>query len=415
MPLDKQTGDEIDPENTEPSFYEQLESEFGSELGSAYQTAKRFLANSFAKSGRFDTLFGKPLYYPTDLASNDKSRSEVTNWLEFRVFTVKNGNLDTIVDKVKNAFNDAVEPVWDESTAQDDEIENLQTFISETQRQFLGNDTALDQEGKARIQVVVNEKKKELSRLQQEKAKFEAANTPSSSFLASEVAKGDTLLNDSIEQVGDSVYLYLPGGLDFNDSLKYEEKDFGAIKALTTDLSAAGGLFSLTAIAKIAGGVDKAAALVGQQSLNTGNFIEKQLGVIINPRKEQMFQGVDFRKWDFKFDFAPRSKSEAQMVADIIKVFRFHAYPEISRSKAFFNFPSEFEITAKTYNPRTQTSSRNPALPKMNRCVLTDIKTNYTPEEVYHAFVDGFPPRIEMTLSFVEADYLTRQHIYEGY
>lgn len=402
MPIEDQTGDEINPEDSR-GFWESV--------NDGVETASRFLSIS-KRSGKFDSLFGKPLYYPIDLASNDKSKSEVTNWLEFRVFNIKNGNLSSVVDKVKNAYNTAVENVWDETTLENETIPNLESWIRETQTEFLGKDSTLDDEAKARVQQTVNEKQRELSRLVQEKAKFDKQGAK---FLASEVAKGDTILNDSIEQSGDSVFLYLPGGLDYNDSLKYEEKDFGALKALTSDLSAAGGLFSISALAKIGGFVDKAAALVGQESLNTGNFIEKQLGVIVNPRKEQMFQGVEFRKWDFKFDFAPRSKAEAQMVADIIKVFRFHAYPEVSRNKAFFNFPSEFEITAKTYNPRTQVSSRNPALPKMNRCVLTDIKTNYTPEEVYHSFADGFPPRIEMTLSFVEADYITRQHIFEGY
>jgi len=403
MPLDNQTGDETYPDNNEGGFFESLDK--------GVETAKRFLSIS-KKSGKFDTLFGKPLYYPIDLASNDRSKTEITNWLQFRVFTVKNGNLSSIVDKVKNAYNTAAENVWDENATQEEEIKNLEEWIRTAQTELLGKDSTLNQEAREGVQEVVNERKRELSRLIQEKAKYDSKDRK---FLASEVAKGDTILNDSIEQSGDSVFLYLPGGLDFNDSLKYEEKDFGALKALTTDLSAAGGLFSLSALAKIGGFVDKAAAIVGQETLNTGNFIEKQLGVIVNPRKEQMFQGVEFRKWDFKFDFAPRSKSEAQMVADIIKVFRFHAYPEVSRNKAFFNFPSEFEISAKTYNPQTQTTSPNPALPKMNRCVLTDIKTNYTPEEVYHSFVDGFPPRIEMTLSFVEADYLTRQHIFEGY
>ena len=112
-----------------------------------------------------------------------------------------------------------------------------------------------------------------------------------------------------------------------------------------------------------------------------------------------MFQGIDRRTFAFNFVFIPRNEEEAETVAKIIKVFRFHAYPELSANSAFFNFPSEFEIKYRTFDRDSNSAQDNPILPKMNRCFLDNITTNYTPDDVYYAFRNGMPPKITLSLS----------------
>ena len=114
-------------------------------------------------------------------------------------------------------------------------------------------------------------------------------------------------------------------------------------------------------------------------------------------------------------DVKARNEEEAETVAKIIKVFRFHAYPELSANSAFFNFPSEFEIKYRTFDKNTNSVQDNPVVPKLNRCFLDNISTNYTPDDVYYAFKNGMPPKITMSLSFKEAEYITRQHVNEGF
>ena len=160
---------------------------------------------------------------------------------------------------------------------------------------------------------------------------------------------------------------------------------------------------------------DKVGGALGQESLNAGAAISAELGVVVNPRKEQMFQGIDMRTFAFNFVFIPRNEEEAETVAKIIKVFRFHAYPELSANSAFFNFPSEFEIKYRTFDRDSNSAQDNPILPKMNRCFLDNITTNYTPDDVYYAFRNGMPPKITLSLSFKEAEYITRQHVNEGF
>ena len=116
---------------------------------------------------------------------------------------------------------------------------------------------------------------------------------------------------------------------------------------------------ALGALKKLAGVADKAAGALGQESINSEAAISAELGVVMNPRKEQMFQGIDMRTFAFNFVFIPRNEEEAETVAKIIKVFRFHAYPELSANSAFFNFPSEFEIKYRTFDKNTNSNDSN--------------------------------------------------------
>ena len=166
---------------------------------------------------------------------------------------------------------------------------------------------------------------------------------------------------------------------------------------------------------KLGGAVDKGAGAIGLENLSTGAAIQAEMGIVANPRKEQMFQGVDMRTFAFNFVFIPRNRSEAETVANIIKTFRSHAHPALSANSAFFNFPSEFEIKYRVFDKEAGAVKDNPVVPRINRCFLESISTNYTPDDVYYAFDNGMPPKITLSLSFKEAEYITRQHVNEGF
>ena len=225
-------------------------------------------------------------------------------------------------------------------------------------------------------------------------------------------------LAEATSQPMDVGRIYLPGGIQFTDQINYSDVGFAGIKNLS-DASAFTSVSRINFLRKLGGVADKAASFVGQESLNTGPGISARLGVVVNPRKEQMFQGVSFRSFDFKFNLFPRTKKEAETAANLIKMFRFHAYPELSANGAFLNFPSEFGI--KFYSSNL-TDAENPPLPyenknlpKLHRCFLEKIDTNYTPDEIYRSFADGSPIRVEISLSFKESQYVTRNDVKGGY
>lgn len=239
-------------------------------------------------------------------------------------------------------------------------------------------------------------------------------NVNSLEEIGKNITTSDTRLAGSNRQSGESVSIYLPGGIEYTDAFSYEEVGFAGVKNLTS-AGAFKGAFGLNVLRQLAGAVDTVGAIIGQDSIGLGDALSAQLGVVVNPRKEQMFRGVAFRSFDFKFNLIPRSKKEAETVANIIKLFRFHAYPELSGNKAFFNFPSEFEIKFKSYDAELNETKENTSLPKLKKCVLEKITTNYTPDDVYHSFRDGSPIRVELSLSFKETQYIHRELVKDGF
>lgn len=333
------------------------------------------LKDSIFKSGAFNSLTrGQLLMYPDNIlsADTDTNEKEIVNWLEFRIFTKKSAGLEGIYQKIKQV-------------TRIDETEDTSTALKE-----LKGDT--------------KQRSSEDGKYSEEyRKKF-----------AEELVLKDTRLGRATERSRDSIFLYVPGEIVYNDGFEYEETSFSAIKNIGT-ASATKGVVAIGGLRKLAGFADKASGVLGESELNAGGAIAQSLGVVINPRKEQTFKGVSNRSFSFKFSFAPKSEREAEMAAQIIKVFRFHAYPELSSNSAFLHLPSEFQIEYKTYNSEEDSIMENPILPKIGRCYCSKVSTDYTPEDVLYSFKNGIPPKFNLELEFVEAEIITRQHVYLGY
>jgi hypothetical protein len=128
-----------------------------------------------------------------------------------------------------------------------------------------------------------------------------------------------------------------------------------------------------------------------------------------NPRKEQIFKGVDYRRFTFDYQFAPRDAAEAQAALNIIWLFKYHMHPEFKDANNFvYVYPSEFDI--EYYIGERQNTSLN----KISSCVLTEMNVNYSPNGVFTTFPDGTPTQINVTLNFVELETLTKERIEAG-
>ena len=141
-------------------------------------------------------------------------------------------------------------------------------------------------------------------------------------------------------------------------------------------------------------------------------FFTKQTGRAINPRMELAFQSVPFRSFAFDFDFAPKNLKEVQMVNKMMQLFKFHMLPDVSDEKYLIT-PSEFQISYY-YRDRA-----NMYIPKISRCVLTDMSIDYSPEGVFHTFKaddkGAMPVISNMKLTFSETEIMTKQTTAEGY
>jgi hypothetical protein len=103
---------------------------------------------------------------------------------------------------------------------------------------------------------------------------------------------------------------------------------------------------------------------------------------------------------------APSSQKESESMDRIIWNLRRFAAPDLNqKTSLLFDTPAEFEI--KFYNK----GQENLAIPKIRRCVLTDININYTPQGEWSTFRNGYPVSCLLSVAFQEMEIITRDKI----
>ena len=251
-----------------------------------------------------------------------------------------------------------------------------------------------------------------------------------------------------LSETGESIRMYLPGGINFTDSVNYKGVNFGLMKGI---LEANPGIILPKALGAAASFFDKAGELMGAE-MNTAEAIEALSGAVSNNRTEQLFEGQEIRTFTFQFTFRPRNADEATEMKDIIKMFRFHMRPELGPASAYYLTPSEFKIKFYTISKgssgigssdefiskkgrRTKrkvvaTGIRNPDgsqitlqendfLPKIKNCALTSLSMNPMPDDIMETFSDpnhaGTPISVTVDLTFSEKEEISRQDISLGY
>ena len=139
-----------------------------------------------------------------------------------------------------------------------------------------------------------------------------------------------------------------------------------------------------------------------------GKGIQKMSGTALNPFKTALFKEVKLRTFEFNYKFMPKSKKEAETVREILMALKFHMHPEFDTNKIFLIHPSEFNIVY--YYAGKENNSWN----KIGTCVLTDMYVDQGAEQLT-TFIDGSSVEINMKLTFMETEMITREKIAEGY
>ena len=225
-----------------------------------------------------------------------------------------------------------------------------------------------------------------------------------------------------LKRMKHAIALHMPNNFAIRSGAQYEEADtFMAQTFMTgadtimegaTDLVkgiAEGGTAkdSITNLVKTLGegsaGVVQSAAL---QNLPGTEAVQAMAGVAPNPKKEQIFKNMDFRTFQYDYQFFPRSATESENIRNIINTFRYHMHPEFKDDDGFlYIYPGEFEIYY--YMGGTE----NPFVHKHTSAVLKEVNVNYTPQGQFTSFDNGAPTQINMTLSFQELSILTKGHL----
>ena len=222
------------------------------------------------------------------------------------------------------------------------------------------------------------------------------------------------------QKVTSAVALYMPAGINVQYKNGYEVE----AAELSGDIFRTGGNMKdaetrtkafdafLKGFVGASGVYFKQIASGGLDMLGGGDLFRlstKDIGLAVNPRNEQYYNGPGFRSFSYTFDFYPKNASEAHDVQKIVKLFKYHSSPAMEEAKTagrFFIAPSEFEIHYM-FKDRP-----NPNLHKISRCVCTDVDVRYGPEAQFSTFDDGQPTTTQLTLNFTELEFITKEKIF---
>lgn len=212
------------------------------------------------------------------------------------------------------------------------------------------------------------------------------------------------------EEFSYNIYLPGPTGLTVNDQANYNTSDFG-ITGAENKFSESGIKQALRAAglkgAKLAGGLLTAGNLSGEQ-------VEKGAGIIANPNTNTTFSGSGVRSFSFNYKFIPESEAESATVKKIIRRFKGLSYAALSSddkenpASLLLTYPPIWEIKFLTLEGGRYVE--NSFMPKLFKCYLTAVETNYNPSTNVF-FRDGAPNEIELTVTYQETRALSRNDI----
>jgi hypothetical protein len=151
------------------------------------------------------------------------------------------------------------------------------------------------------------------------------------------------------------------------------------------------------------------ANLLGANTTASG-LLSRAEGVILNPNKELLFNGVSLRDFSFAFDLAPRDSDDAEQIKQIIRVLKINMSPvtgdvrdssgNITGKGLFLRSPNVFQLRYMTG------LNEHGFLNKFKLMALTNISVNYTGSGTYMTYndADKTPVHMQMMLNFKELD-----------
>ena len=228
------------------------------------------------------------------------------------------------------------------------------------------------------------------------------------------------------KRTNDAITLYMP-----NTGITSQHTPQWAASELGGDIGEAGGKVaagqqtgmwaqSQGFMAQLAGkmkdmGTDLIGQAAGTSELKAAR--DKLSNQAENPFLETFFKGIDMRKFQFTWQFRPKSPDEVFEVQKIIKTFKFHSLPELpggQRHGRYFTVPATWDIF---YMYR---GDENQWINKIATCVCGSVAVNYSPTQ-WQTFrpvegEQGAPPtEIDMALDFMETRIITKQDILDGF
>lgn len=132
-------------------------------------------------------------------------------------------------------------------------------------------------------------------------------------------------------------------------------------------------------------------------------------GKSINPFREMLFDGIDFRSFRLDFEIVPKSKKESDLLVEAVKAIQMGAAPGIMDGPAgvFMDYPSRWVVFFRPTEVY---------LPSFMPSVITNVAVDYSGVAGSVVFTDiDAPLAVNLSISFSEVELLSRQKIESGF
>ena len=243
--------------------------------------------------------------------------------------------------------------------------------------------------------------------------------------LAEGIAFAEDNFYRTTKRTSTAIALYMPDNLNFNYQHSFNQVSpssaFGAVPtAVMQAFNSAVDKKEADSTVKTLSPFIAEAITTGLSKVTGGNadqMFSAFTGLVNNPQMELLFQSTERRSFNFDFSLTPRSQQEAKDIMEIVRLFKFHAAPEILKgvSGRYLIPPSEFDISF-FYN-----GTVNPNIPQISTCVLNSVSVNYAPDG-WAAFEvsnnsnpsiggTGMPVSIRLSLNFTETQIITKEYL----
>ena len=213
------------------------------------------------------------------------------------------------------------------------------------------------------------------------------------------------------------VNLHMPSDLTDSVSAKWDTgedivakaSEIGVDKALSGIASEATKNISTKVVGEVAELLTK--GLITPENLRKS--WDRQHGHALRPFESQFFQGVEYRTFSFKNKLIAFEKKDTITINKIIKTFRWHSSPGLATDHALmYRYPSTWRIRFFQADPnRDGQVYESEWLPTVKRCVLEKVDVNHFASNTPSYHSNLAPVDIEITLSFREMEYVTKQSI----
>lgn len=215
---------------------------------------------------------------------------------------------------------------------------------------------------------------------------------------------------DFTQQLSSVINLHMQEAPSVKYGANYNDVDLGVLSGLLSAVNSVQDAINMVrdtpadVAARIGVGLMQLPSAIAGGTGRFENLVGSAFKVKTNPFREVLFESVDYRTFNFRYRFMPKSRQESDNVRNIINMFKFHMHPELTDNKFFYIYPSEFEIV---YNYR---GSENQYFNRIQNCALTDLTVEYGGDK-FATFENGAPVETILTLTFRELELLTKDKL----